>query len=156
MLKKINANEASLFRWIATGVVGYLLGIVLMIPWIIVQVFSPDLIQNSPLGFMEEIVSLMISFFFQFWGLVLAIKWIGKTSLRDFILGEGGRIHKGECLTVLGLYALGLVLCTLPGVNNISLRGIEPGQCVMLFVFCLLFVWMQTSWEELLVLPRMW
>ena len=148
--KHIKPNEASLGRWVATGVVGYGLGTVLSLPWSLLLNYFPEFLLNSPFGFMAEIVKLMVTFLFQYIGIVIAIRWIGKTSIRDFILGVGGKVNKKDCLTILGLYVIGYLIVTLPGISNIQLRGIGAGQFAMLFVFSLLFVWMQTSWEEFL------
>lgn len=151
MSKKINPNEASLVRWIATIIVGYILGgVVLLLPWILIKVIFPDFLINSPFGFMASIVELMIPFFFLFLGTVIAIKWIAKTSLRDFLFKGSRKLKKKDCAIILSLYALGMLICYIPNIPNITLRGITPGSFVILFVFCSLFVWAQTSWEELI------
>ena len=89
-------------------------------------------------------------FFFLFLGTVIAIKWIAKTSLRDFLFKGSRKLKKKDCAIILSLYALGMLICYIPNIPNITLRGITPGSFVILFVFCSLFVWAQTSWEELI------
>lgn len=151
MSKKINPNEASLIRWIATIIVGYILGgVVLLLPWILIKVIFPDFIVNSPFGFMASIIELIIPFFFLFLGTAIAIKWVAKTSLRDFLFKGSSKLKKKDYVIILSLYALGMIICQIPALPDTTLRGIEPGQFLLLFVFCSLFVWAQTSWEELI------
>ena len=143
--KYIAPNEASLVRWVAVLAVSEILGILLsafLLP------FEPDpesfIMGISCDELFEEMYGIPL-----FLGLVIAIKLVGKTSLKDFVLGVGGKINKKECLTVLGLYAAGFVLAYLPDLRYISLRGVDPGSFAFLVLFALLTVWLQTTREEL-------
>ena len=150
MSKKINPNEASLLRWTATIIIGYLLGTLLTLPWILLKIFYPNFLLNSPFGFMADFLDLMMNFVFLFLGTVIAIKWIAKTSLRDFILGEGGSVNKKDCLIVLLLYSVGFAIVLLTDISYISLRGLTAQEFLLLLLCGILLVWMQTSWEELI------
>ena len=143
--KYIAPNDCSAKRWIAVAVVGTVIGSVLAIPMI-------NLAQNQVDTFMgiryAEIFS-HLSFMGVFLGLILALKWIGKTSLKDFVLGVGGKVNKKECLTIIGLFILGFILSYLLVVKNIRLRGVNPGEFAFLVLFMLLTTWVQTTYEEL-------
>ena len=143
--KYIAPNEASLKRWIAVLVVGLILGFALALPSLLQA-------QNQVDTFMGiRYVELFgqLSFVGFFVGIVLAIKLIGKTSLKDFVLGVGGKVNKKECMTVMGLYILGYIISFLPGPNNIHLRSVNAGEYAFLLLFMVLTTWMQTTFEEL-------
>jgi membrane protease YdiL (CAAX protease family) len=80
--------------------------------------------------------------------LAVAIKLVGKTSVKDFVLGVGGKVNKKECLTIAVLYAVGFVLSYLLNLGSIHLRGVNAGEFVFLVVFMVLTTWTQTTWEE--------
>lgn len=142
--KYIAPNEASLKRWIGTLVVSFLIAAIPVI-------FLDYILQNRPGTFMgisynEIYMTLLASVLFV--SLAIAIKLVGKTSVKDFILGVGGKVNKKDCLTVLILYLLGAVVSYLPVVGGIRLRGVNAGEFAFLVVFMLLTTWMQTTWEE--------
>ena len=154
--KQIAPNEASLIRWIATLAVSFPLGILLFIPMVPLAngriVINPDLTvisEGSFMGIPFTKFFLDLGFIALFFGLVIAIRLIGKTSLKDFVLGAGGKINKKECLTILGLYAAGMVLTYLMNLDQIHLRGVNPGHFLFLVLYALLVVWEQATWEEL-------
>ena len=76
---------------------------------------------------------------------------MGKTSLKDFILGVGGKLNKKECLIVLGLSASVFIINLLTDLgHNIHLRGVSFGTYAAGFLISLALIWMQTTWEELI------
>lgn len=85
-----------------------------------------------------------------FWGLVIAIKVVGKTSLKDFVLGVGGKLNKKECLTVLALSVSAFLGNLLTDLGHLHLRGVSFGTFAAGFLISLALIWMQTTWEELL------
>ena len=143
--KKYSApNEASLKRWIGTLLVSFLIA---AIPGGILT----GLFKGKPGAFMGigyNEIYLTLSAVVLFVGLVIAIKLVGKTSVKDFVLGVGGKVNKKECLTILILYLVGFVISYLPVVGGIRLRGGNAGEFAFLVVFMLLTTWMQTTWEE--------
>lgn len=142
----IGPNEASLGRWIAVLVVGLIIGFALFTPLAPFVKKAEDTFMG--IGFAE--IFTLLSFAAMFVGMVIAIKLVGKTSLKDFVLGVGGRFNKKECLTIMGLYAAGLVISFLPNTGNIYLRGVKVGEFGFLVLFMLLTTWMQTTLEELI------
>jgi hypothetical protein len=155
--KRIAPNEASLIRWIITLAVSFPIGMLLIVP--IMPFFAervvvtPNLTMTSEYSFMGisfAKFALDLAFIALFCGLVIAIKLIGKTSLKDFVLGVGGKINKKECLTILGLYAGGMLLTYLPNLDQIRPRGVNPGHFLFLILYALVVVWEQTTWEELI------
>ena len=142
--KYIAPNECSFKRWLAVLVVGLLLGGLLGSP---IAVLSQQ--DNSFMGIRYFELFIQLNFLPMFLGLALAIKFIGKTSLKDFILGVGGKVNKKESLTIMGLYFAGMAITYLLLAKYISLRHVKPGEFVFLFVFMVLTTWAQTTWEEL-------
>jgi membrane protease YdiL (CAAX protease family) len=142
--KYIAPNEASLKRWIGTLAVGFLLGSIVGIPLIMLS--QQD---NSFMGIRYSELFGHLAFLPMFLCMVLAIKWIGKTSLKDFILGVGGKVNKKESLTIMGLYVTGMVICFLLISKYIYPRHVNAGEYAFLFVFMVLTTWAQTTWEEL-------
>ena len=143
--KLIAPNEASLGRWIAVLLACAVFGLVLAI------VFIPmlKLPEDTFMGISHEQILTILVWVPLFWGFVIALKLVGKTSLKDFVLGVGGKVNRKESLTILGLYLVGLMLVFLPNLGNIHLRGIKPGEFGFLVLFMLLTLWCQTTFEEL-------
>lgn len=145
--KKIIApNEASLKRWIAVLVVGSLIGNVISIP--LSAYFDGRSGTFMGIGYTQIYHALLAALLYV--GLVIGIKLVGKTSLKDFVLGVGGKVNKKECLTILALYVLGFVVSYIPVAGGIRLRGVHAGEFAFLVVFMVLVTWMQTTWEELI------
>jgi len=155
--KNIRENEASVLRWIAAIIVGYLLGTVIgFIPagmLIIIQRNVPALCEGGSWYAFSKYMSLILNFAGMFIGTVISIKLIAKTSFRSFVLGANRTTKvnvKKEVLPILGLYVLGLSVTTvLTSIRNISPNNLTMGQVVFVIFFTLAFAWMQTSWEEL-------
>ena len=144
--KYIAPNECSLKRWIAVLVVGLAVGFALSTPFSILAQNQVD----TFMGIRYSELFGQLCFVPLFWGMVFAVKVVGKTSLKDFVLGVGGKINKKECLSIMGLYAAGLLIYFLTLAGNIHLRGVNAGEFAFLVLFMLLVAWMQTSWEELI------
>ena len=143
--KHIAPNEASLFRWIAVLVASMIFGVLIGRPiYRNILVRIPSMV----MGISSELILTFAVFAFLFAGLAIAIKVVGKTSVKDFVLGVGGKVNKKECLTLLGLYMISFVMMLLIGWEGISLRNVKAGEFAFLFVFMLLIAWCQTTWEE--------
>ena len=154
--KYIAPNEASLGRWIGTLVAGVAIGYGLclfLIPYALNHLGeNPDgtsTLVGTSMGMSSYQFVLHMAFVALFWGLVISLKAVGKTSLKDFVLGVGGKINWKECLTILGLYLAGFVLAYLPLVGYIRPREVNAGDFALMTVFMLLTVWEQSTWEEL-------
>ena len=145
--KYIAPNEASLGRWSAALAVGGIVGVLLSTPFS----FMMQTASGSFMGISCYSISALLAFAAIFWGLVIGIKVVGKTSMKDFILGVGGSVNMKECLTILGLYAVGMVLNFLPDAKYIYVReGFNLGNFLVLLLVMLLLTWTQTSTEELI------
>ena len=141
----IAPNECSTKRWLAVLAVGVIGGLILTAP------LSP-LLENRTDSFMGIAFADLfgvLSFIPLFVCLVLAVRFVGKTSFQDFVLGVGGKVRMKDCLLVLGLYGAGFAVSCLLTLKNIRLRQVDGGQFSFLVLFMLLTAWMQTTWEEL-------
>lgn len=140
--KHIAPNECSLIRWL----------LVLFISLVGMSVLTPfrEHMNNHTDTFMGITYGnyyILLSFIPTYIAFVLAMRFIAKTSVKDFILGVKGKLDKKLAFTLLGLNVAGLlVLYSIQG--NMSFRGVQPGQYIFLVVYMLLVLWMQTTVEE--------
>jgi len=149
--KEIKENEASILRWLATVVIGFVLGSVIGTIFQIIIEKIPTISEGGSWDVMHNIISLMLYFACLFWGMVIAIKTVAKTSIKSFILGADRTTKvdiKKEVLPIAGLFFVGILITTIPSIKNISVNNITMAQIVFIIIFCLMFTWMQTSWEE--------
>jgi len=155
--KEIKENEASMLRWLATVVVGFIIGsfvfgTVLTGIMYIVNINVPALGEGGSWHEYSTLITLVLNSACLFWGTVIAIRIVAKTSIKSFVLGSGRNIKlniKKEVLPIAGLSLLGIIVfSSLPFINNISRNNITATQISFVIIFSLLFTWMQTSWEE--------
>lgn len=144
--KRIAPNEASLGRWICVVLVTFIISNIISIPMALFKRTLPE----SFLGVDHHMMDSMLTFVVLFMAFVIALKLVGKTSLKEFVLGVGGKVNKKETLTVLGLYVAGYLLSYLPVLGYVQLRGVKAEEFGSLALFTLVFLWMQTTVEELL------
>lgn len=144
--KKIIApNECSFGRWLLVLVVGLAIGITLLVP-LYLGMYG---VEKSFMGISYVDIFNLLAFIPLFWGMVLSIRFVGKTSFKDFILGVGGKINVKECLIITGLFFGGFAIPYIMSAKNIVLRGVRPAEFAFLIFFMLLTAWMQTTFEEL-------
>lgn len=146
--KIIIPNECSVIRWIIAVALGFFIGFILGLP--VNHNPYADNTVDTFMGITYETLFSVLYFIPLFIGLILALKLVAKTSLKDFILGVGGKIKKKECLLILGLYALGIAISILSIIKYVSVRHVNPGHYAFLVLFMLLTVCIQTTFEELL------
>lgn len=144
--KYIAPNECSFLRWLGVLLASALFGVVLSVP-LALPVINRT---GTFLGVDYQQISHLLSFVALFWGLVIAIKVVGKTSLKDFVLGVGGKFNKKECLTVLALSMGAFIVNLLTELGHIHLRDVSFGTFAAGFLISLALIWMQTTWEELI------
>ena len=144
--KYIAPNECSGRRWLGVLLVSVLFCAVLSLPLSLLVLKRT----GTFLGVDYQQISTLLSFVALFWGLVIAIKVVGKTSLKDFVLGVGGKLNKKECLTVLALSVGMFIINLLTELGHIHLRGISFETYAAGFLISLALIWMQTTWEELI------
>ena len=156
--KLIAPNELSFGRWLA--VLAATLGFYLVV-FIVAVIVFPDLPKYlgapgleketaSILGLDVGTMLLFLSFIPAFVGFVLFLKVIGKTTLKEFILGVGGSLNKKSCLIVAGLFVLGFAISALTNISYIKLGNVEIGNYLFLIFFALVSVIFQISVEEFL------
>ena len=154
-LRKYNfdENECGLTRWILTALTGYIGGSTAAsfayAALELTGIFNAD----GPLGFMSSFGLLMTSYAVTFAVTAAAIKSIAGTSLRAFTIGSGSTKFSREMLADQLLFPgfaffIGASVICLFESRNISMRGLSAAQFVILLVFSLMFVWMQTTAEE--------
>ena len=142
--KCIAPNECSTVRWIVTLLVGSLIGMVGSVPLISLMNDTA----NSFMGIPYSSLFTILSFIPMMIGVVIAIKFIAKTSIKDFILGVGGKISKKMCLKVFILFTVGFYIPVLIVFYNVKANQVDPGQYFFTFIFMLLTAWIQTTYEE--------
>lgn len=145
--KHIAPNECSFFRWLIMTAVGVAIGVLGGRPifrWI------SSLMPSSIMGIDFALIQTFLAFIFLFIGFVISLRLVAKTSLKEFILGVGGKVNVKECLLVLGLYMIGYLTMVLLGSATIRLRGVKADEYAFLVVLMLLIAWFQTTWEELI------
>ena len=145
--KLIAPNECSFLRWIIVILIGFGIATIIVTPF-----GMSSFAQNH----VDTILGITYADFFGILSFIplticvwLALKFVAKTSMKDFILGVGGKINKKECLLILGLYVLGFLIPCLITLNNIHVRGVNTGHYAFLILFMLLTTWIQTTFEEL-------
>lgn len=142
----IAPNECSLKRWIAVILLGVLLGFVFLFPVILALHDGMETFMGTPV----DVVTLLLPFITLFFGFVLSLKLVGKTSLKAFVLGTEQHVSRKSYLTLIILLFVGILLSCLPDLHNISPRSINYGDFFLMTLFLLLTLWMQTTLEELL------
>ena len=104
--KYIAPNECSGRRWIGVLAMSVLMSMVLTIPVALLMMDRT----GTFLGVNYEIIMKLLNFVPVFFGMVIALKVVGKTSLKEFVLGAGKSFNVKENLTVLAVFAVGFVL----------------------------------------------
>lgn len=107
--------------------------------------------EGSPYGYLPDYLGTMLGFVASFWWTVFLIRKIAKTSLRDFVLGSGGRVDVRNCVTIFLLYSLGFLFEVGRGLvdGSLTLNPVGVIPIAVNFLLSVLPVWMQTSFEEL-------
>ena len=144
--KYIAPNEASLGRWICAMLLSIFIAMVIYFPVGILFRNQTGSFQGIAIAQILNLVTFMCLFV----GLVIAIKLVCNTSLKDFVLGVGGKINKKECLVVLGLSLASYFLSVLMNLGHIHMRGIPFGTFAATFLISLALIWAQTTCEELI------
>jgi hypothetical protein len=72
-------------------------------------------------------ISQLLSSVSLFGGLVIAIKVVGKTSMKDFVLGMDDKFNKKKCMTVLPVSVAAFIVNLLTELGHIHLWGVSFG-----------------------------
>ncbi len=148
-MKTWKENEAPVWRWILAAVLGIVFGAVVgailarlvnRLPfWEDGQFLAPE--RNLIVG-----VTTFVGLFLGFW---MWIRLLCKTSLRAFCFGRERKADVKTGAITGGLYLVGLFLGQLLTIKEITYDH-QPVSIVLInLLLCLLLVWIQTTWEEL-------
>ena len=147
--KNFGDNEAPVFRWLLALVfglvVGGLIGSVMSLSASMIPAFG----EGGVLACERELVAAITTFAGLYIGLLLGLRWFCRTSMRTFIIGKGRKPDAGVLAKTGGLFILGLLISDLHSIKDISLNKQSVSVILFNFVFCLLFLWMQTTTEEI-------
>ena len=143
--KYIAPNECSGRRWLGVLAMSGLFSMLLSFPVALLMMDRT----GTFLGVNYEIIMQLMNFVPLFFGMVIALKVVGKTSLKEFVLGAGKSFNMKENLTILAVFAAGFALGNLTDFNNTHLRGVTAGEFGGLVLVMLALAWMQTTCEEL-------
>lgn len=148
-IKKFEENECTIWRWVLVVIIGFIIGVIIsnavMIVCILTNVFQIQIF--SELGD-SNIIKAFVAFACYFVSLVIAVRLIAKTSIKSFIFGLGGKLNKKESVAILGTYLFGLILASLLDLKTTRFSGVSVSQYLISFLWCSIFGWMQTTWEE--------
>jgi membrane protease YdiL (CAAX protease family) len=143
-------NEAPVGRWIAVTVfaivVGSLIGAVL---GVIIK-FLPVWGEGSVLAPFEQFFVTVSSFAGIYICFVLGLKWFCKTSMKSFMFGRDRKPDVKNALIAGGLLFAGMLVTTLISAKNISYEHQSIGTVLLNILFCVMFLWIQTSTEEII------
>ncbi len=142
-------NEAPLLRWILTIVSTILIGMVIgnIISVIISRL--PCFDSGKFLAPERDLISGVAVFAVMFLFFWLFLRTICRTSLRAFFFGKNRRADVKQVLIIGGLYMIGMLLSMIPNSANISFMHPDPALMTVNILFCLCFLWMQTTMEEI-------
>jgi membrane protease YdiL (CAAX protease family) len=145
--KIILPNELSFGRWILVIVVAIAIGMTICL-------FTPIFteIENREdffFGISYADFFGILTFIPMTVAFVISLKLIGKTSIKDFILGVGGKINVKTSLIILGLHVAGMALAYLFVINKLEWRGVSWREYSFLLFFMSMTAWFQTTFEEL-------
>lgn len=144
-------NEAPLGRWVLFFVLALVIGFGVQIPFGVIMPFwktSGDWYWFS--GMLLTLLAFSCSFLVTAW----LCRKVLRTSLRELILGAGGKADRGQCVR-LGLAWIAGFLLTLgldfilDGGTEVELNPVGAVPVFVNFVMCLALLWMQTTWEEI-------
>ncbi len=145
----LSLGEISIPRWIAFALADFLsLGVV-------TAIFLKPLGEMKLEGewsWLPQSLQGFLMFAVMFLFAVLYLRVICKSSLRELVFGEGGRIDWPVTRTVTFLYLAGFAVATLiwSGFGaNLSLNTIGIVPILVNLLITLAFTWMQTTMEEI-------
>ena len=143
-------NEAPLWRWIIAVLLSLLAGTVL--GWVLgAEVSSLPLLQDGCYLAPERPLLAGIAVFL---GILLVfcftLRMICRTSLRAFLFGGGRKPEWKKAWITGALFFAGLILVQIPLIKNITFDQSAVMTAPVNILFCVLFLWIQTTTEEIL------
>ncbi|MCR5475227.1 MAG: CPBP family intramembrane metalloprotease [Lachnospiraceae bacterium] len=147
--KSWQENEAPLGRWIGTAILALILGAILGGLMATIMNFIPLFDDGMILAPFKGLFFAMIPFACFFVASVLSIRWLCRTSLRSFFFGRDRKPDIKRALVAGLLMLAGILLSEAPNYRHFSLDNNSVSIIAVNFIFCLLFVWIQTTTEEI-------
>ncbi|MBQ6574584.1 MAG: CPBP family intramembrane metalloprotease [Lachnospiraceae bacterium] len=143
-------NEAPLRRWIGAAVfsvvVGAMLGLILNMIIRFIPFWDDGMFLEPWSDFFEMIAAFSGLFLSSVWG----IRLFCNTSLRAFLFGRGRRPDVSGALIAGALMFAGMIAASIPSFGNFSVSNKDFKIIAVNLVLCLMFVWIQTTTEEIL------
>lgn len=142
-------NVAPVGRWIWTLILSLLVGSIFS--GLVVKIIRalPIFAEGSYLFAEEGLIEGIAGFLGLYLAFWLFLKALCKTRLRDFFFGKDRKIDVKKTLIIGGIYAIGFVLSALINVKYITFECDDILLWLINVVFCLLFLWIQTTTEEI-------
>ncbi len=146
-------NEAPTSRWVGYFFACFGAMILGNIPFSVVTILWKA---DGEWAWLPGVISALGAFALTFVFQVLFLRLICKTSLRDLVLGVGGKVHWDQCGKMIGAWFVGLVLnivystIIVPSNGVTTINSIGAFPIFVNFIICLALVWMQTTSEEIM------
>lgn len=143
-------NEAPASRWALFFVLAYAGLFVANIPTSTANVLWK---MDGSWYWLPNVFCTLLGFVFGFAIAAWLSRKILKTTLRELILGPEGTIDKRQCLRVMAAWAVGFALsyvvdAILGHSGTTTLNPVGAFPVLVNFIICSAFVWVQTTWEE--------
>ena len=145
----LSLDEIPLRRWIALIVADFVVGE--LIATVIVVALRCINIEGE-WSWLPKAIENYIPFIALFVMFVVFLKAICKTTLREFLVGEGNRIDWRQFGIITVLYLAGFLVVNFVSTGfckELSLNDAPAATVAVNFLIALACTWMQTSWEEL-------
>ncbi len=144
-------NEAPLGRWVLFFILTVVLGLGVQIPFSTVTVFWKT---SGDWYWLSETLMTLLAFSCSYAVTVWLCHKVLRTSVRDLILGVGGKADRGQCVRLAIAWAVGFLLTIvldliMGGGTEVVLNPVGAVPVLVNLVICSALLWMQTTWEEI-------
>lgn len=149
VVREYGNNVAPWWRWLLAALLALAVGGMLgaIVGYIIQRI--PIFKEGAYLYPEQELLVGLASFAGIYLMFAVFVKKICKTKLRDFLFGAGRRPDIKGAWKLGGIFVICLILSSLVDIKYIELDFFDPVLWVINLVFVLLFLWMQTTTEEI-------
>ncbi len=147
--QRLSLDEISLKKWVGLVVVDIALGyLVAAVFGVVLQVMNI----GGEWAWLTDTLTTYIAFASLFLFFMLFLRTICKTTLRDFLVGEGKMIDWRQTVVIGALYAAGFLIGAFLFSDfgrNLTLNDADVTVILVNLILALAFTWVQTTWEEL-------
>ena len=145
----MSENEAPLSRWLGAALFALVAGGIMGSLISVVMAFIPFFDDGMFLAPFKDFFETVIPFTGLFLGCFLGLRWICRTSLRAFFFGAGRKPDIKTALIAGALMFAGIIAGAIPDIKYIVIYTRDIKLIMTNLVLCLLFVWIQTTTEEI-------